>query len=326
LQLTVGVGPVLLFVRDGLIFRGRILRTGTDPFPLLVSCAGTDPVRIEAPFDGTLVAPYAKIDVESVNGVAHRGAFFGFDVQLRPGARLIHEPFLAWVELDVLSADTEQPAPAVALRDTAGSAPSLAGSGSAQQRVEAFMVWMVQATIKDADQAQARIAAVQGNQELAQALIGHFNGTRHAKHSQALLTLGVLGQLRALAGEQFFIDLLNEPAPTDGPIIAKRGRIKERQHVQYQAKAVHGLAFADTVRANNTLIGLMKDHGEVHIRSEAVRAHIFNQPASVREGLASRLRPDEQHFLDRFENRNVGGTTYNDRLQAYIAKHPEISQ
>jgi hypothetical protein len=185
---------------------------------------------------------------------------------------------------------------------------------------------MVRATVSDASPAHARINAVQGDELLATAVVEHFNGVRHVRHSRALLALGLLGQLRSTTGEQFFMDLLSEPPPAGGPVRAKGGPVREEQHLQYQAKAVHGLAFMRSVTADNELLQSMSAHPAPRIRREAVRAYVFNQPQTVRDGLAARVRPDEQHLLDRFENRNLDGTSYGERLAAYLAKHPELAE
>jgi hypothetical protein len=81
-----------------------------------------------------------------------------------------------------------------------------------------------------------------------------------------------------------------------------------------------------SVTADNEVLQSMSAHPAPRIRREAVRAYVFNQPQTVRDGLAARVRPDEQHLLDRFENRNLDGTSYGERLAAYLAKHPELAE
>ncbi len=93
LVLTSTDRPTVIYIDGSLTFRGKII-DGSQPtntrIPLLVVALGSSQVPVERPFFGTLFAPNASV---SVIGGTHRGAFFGYDVELHPEAIVEHEPF-----------------------------------------------------------------------------------------------------------------------------------------------------------------------------------------------------------------------------------------
>jgi hypothetical protein len=51
---------------------------------------------------------------------------------------------------------------------------------------------------------------------------------------------------------------------------------------------------------------------------------LFHNPSTDRVALAAQLNPSEAYFADRFENRSPDtSSTFDDRLRAYLAKHPQ---
>jgi hypothetical protein len=95
LALDVATGPVVLFVKSSFTFRGRV-SSPLDATPsLLIGYAGTSSAAIEAPFQGTIIAPNAKINLATVPGTAHQGSFFAKDIEVFPDARITFKPF-AW--------------------------------------------------------------------------------------------------------------------------------------------------------------------------------------------------------------------------------------
>lgn len=76
-------GQVVIYVRTALTDRGAFRGSG-GAFPrLLIGYFGTAAASIEAPFTGTLIAPNALLRLANVPGVAHRGVFFGKQVELQ---------------------------------------------------------------------------------------------------------------------------------------------------------------------------------------------------------------------------------------------------
>jgi hypothetical protein len=81
--------PVRIYVKSSFVYRGQILdQLGGTP-RLLVAYFGTSDGIVEAPFDGTIVAPKAKIVLSSV---AHAGAFYANNIDVQAGATILHVP------------------------------------------------------------------------------------------------------------------------------------------------------------------------------------------------------------------------------------------
>jgi hypothetical protein len=86
------LAPTTIAVASAVIFRGT-LETDDGLFPnLALEALGTDPVTIEAPFRGTILAPSGTLKLGG-NDVAHEGSFFARSVQIEPGLRIVHRPF-----------------------------------------------------------------------------------------------------------------------------------------------------------------------------------------------------------------------------------------
>lgn len=84
-------GPVSVFVRSRVTFRGRIEDAGRAD-QLLLGYTGTEPIGIvEAPFRGTVLAPNATVRLQA-NG-DHHGAFLGRRVETQGGTVIRHVPF-----------------------------------------------------------------------------------------------------------------------------------------------------------------------------------------------------------------------------------------
>lgn len=90
-------GPVYLYVRSGLTWRGSTNFTGPSD-RLLVGYAGSDSIAVESPFFATLVAPDANVRL-AVGATSHLGAFFAKELQLDPDVRLTFRPFAGWDDI-----------------------------------------------------------------------------------------------------------------------------------------------------------------------------------------------------------------------------------
>jgi hypothetical protein len=95
LALDVAAGPVVLFVKSGFTFRGSVSSPTDATQSLLIEYAGTSTASIEAPFQGTIVAPNARLNLATVQGAGHRGSFFAKDIEVFPDAKITFKPF-AW--------------------------------------------------------------------------------------------------------------------------------------------------------------------------------------------------------------------------------------
>ena len=107
LVLTQDTGPVILYVRNSVIFRGVVSTTTSGAAPdFLLGYFGTAGLIVEARFVGTIVAPSATVTLRSVTG-GHTGAFFGANISLDSGAIVsFHAPQAILKALPPSSPDT----------------------------------------------------------------------------------------------------------------------------------------------------------------------------------------------------------------------------
>lgn len=84
-------GPVHLYVLDPFAFRG-IVRSNKPNSELLIGVIRAGALRLEAPFQGTIIAPNADLVIGTVPGDIHSGAFFAKTIEIQPGVRLVHRP------------------------------------------------------------------------------------------------------------------------------------------------------------------------------------------------------------------------------------------
>jgi hypothetical protein len=78
-----------VFVQNSLIFRSPFRTPGGAVQPIFLGFAGSDTVVMEAPFDGTLVAPNGRVEFGVGSGLTFTGAFFARILELRPASRLV---------------------------------------------------------------------------------------------------------------------------------------------------------------------------------------------------------------------------------------------
>jgi hypothetical protein len=64
-----------IFVKNTLAYRARIVTTSSAPQPVFLGYAGTTTLRMEAPFDGALLAPNARVSFGVGSGTLFRGTF-----------------------------------------------------------------------------------------------------------------------------------------------------------------------------------------------------------------------------------------------------------
>jgi serine protease len=93
-------GPVVVYVRQGLTFRGTTAFTGPND-RLLIAYSGTLAPALDKSFDGTLVAPNASVRL-GIGGSPYTGAVHAASILVDPDVRFVHRPFARW---DTLSYD-----------------------------------------------------------------------------------------------------------------------------------------------------------------------------------------------------------------------------
>ena len=87
LKLSPAQGATRIFVASGLTWRPT-LASGSDPTHLFVAYLGTNPIILETPFWGSIVAPRALLTIGTANSQPHRGSFTAQSVEVQPNARL----------------------------------------------------------------------------------------------------------------------------------------------------------------------------------------------------------------------------------------------
>ncbi|HKO53543.1 MAG TPA: hypothetical protein VJV79_37800 [Polyangiaceae bacterium] len=312
--------PLLVHVRQGFTLRGRVTRPPDANQGVLFTYAGKNGIALKQPFQGTLAAPFAFLQL-GASADPHRGAFFANGVALAAGAVVQHVPFGSWAALPQIEDSRRGPLPTIQTRKTAGPPPSV---DSTPASAEAFVAWLVASSKADLPAARDALDQVADKSAATANLVQLFNGSRKADSTRATLILNAIGYLRTAGSEALFTSLVNEPLPVpsgDG----LEGVQELRQLERYQTSAVHGLAFMHSGNGDALLKALMTNHPSAQTRSEAVRSFLFHNPTTNRAALGATLRPDEAYLSDRFENRNAGSTSnFDERLSAYLAKHPQL--
>jgi hypothetical protein len=81
-----------VFVRDHLDFRAPFTRPGGAIQAIFMGFAGTGWATLDAPFDGTLLAPFGSVAFGSASPLTFKGSFFARVLDVRPGSALVCIP------------------------------------------------------------------------------------------------------------------------------------------------------------------------------------------------------------------------------------------
>lgn len=90
-------GPVFVYVRDGLTFRGQLV--GPAASELLIGYVGGGVADIDAPFQGTVVAPNATVRLSPVDGSGQDGSFFGRRIEAGARNPIRFRAFAHWADV-----------------------------------------------------------------------------------------------------------------------------------------------------------------------------------------------------------------------------------
>jgi hypothetical protein len=206
-------------------------------------------------------------------------------------------------------------------------APSLTGrSQEARENVSAFLQWASASTGEQVAELRQALAAARDNGAIAGAFCQEAEAAQKGDHSQALMSLSLLGEMRsphALGCLKSFIAL---PLPTSGTEV--EGEILERKALEIlQAKAIQGLAYLQAADADAVVLQAVREHPSRLVRSEAAIAYLWNHrfTPQAREALKPFVRPGEEVFLDRpIRSAEQSAEEYNRQLAAYLEAHPEL--
>jgi len=205
--------------------------------------------------------------------------------------------------------------------------PTLEVSGAKlQQSVAAYISWASASTQREKETARRTLAEVKGNRQIGEAFCDHARQVRLRDHSRALVTLGLLGEMKSAAGEACFREFLAMPLPTQGTVV--EGEILEQKALaSLQAKAVDGLAYLRTPQADEEVLHIVREHPSRAVRAEAINAYLWNHGDSeeAKQTLRKHTREGEQIFVDRVRwNSGEKGESFNRKLEAFLKAHPEV--
>lgn len=118
LQLDPRGGPVLLYLKEGLSFRGEV-RGEAAASRLFIASYGEQQLHVDAPFQGTVVAPRAHLRLSPVDGSGHQGSFWAKSIDVGARNPIQFVPSQVWQSFLPELVGTEKPieiAPSVLAR------------------------------------------------------------------------------------------------------------------------------------------------------------------------------------------------------------------
>jgi hypothetical protein len=92
IKLDKTAGEILIRIKSSFVYRGQFVDLAAAFAGAIVVYHGDRTVTLERRFEGTLIAPRAKLDIEKVKG-GHEGAFFARDLLVRSHAQLTCRTF-----------------------------------------------------------------------------------------------------------------------------------------------------------------------------------------------------------------------------------------
>jgi len=220
------------------------------------------------------------------------------------------------------------PRPSVTVKELAAKpAPALTGQGEeAVKSVLAFIDWAGASTASQDELIRKTMAGVRENTAVLEAFCEVAFKDMEADHSQALLTLGLLGEARSPLGARCMMKIMAQPWPTEGTLVD--GEILEQTALgQLQAKAVDGLAYMRDDKMNRMVLEYAGKHPSRIVRAEAISAYLWNHDyaESAKSQLKEVTRKEEWIFIDRLVKRkDEPKEVFNQKLAQYLKNHPEV--
>jgi hypothetical protein len=215
------------------------------------------------------------------------------------------------------------PSPSTLLKSYKLHSPPALSSASDVPR---FLDWAGASHVDERDDARKVLAEAASRPEVIDGFIKEIERVQTTDHTRALLALALLGETRNPTAQDFFAEFARRPLPTTGTVI--EGEIIEQTRAaQLQAKAVDGLAYANTEASNRTVTQIIAEHPSKIVRAEAINAYLWNHGDSdeARKFLTQFVRKDDLILLDRVR-RDTGETaaSFNRKLAVFLDKHPEL--
>jgi hypothetical protein len=206
--------------------------------------------------------------------------------------------------------------------------PALTGAGDdARRAVAAFIDWAGASIAEEHEDARSALEGARDNQEVVKAFTEEINKAQRTDHSRALLALALLGEMRSPHAEEFLQQFMNQPWPQEGTKTQEGEIIEQTALATLQAKAIDGLAYLHSEKADAEVLRQVQQHPSIIVRAEAISAYLWNQQdkEAARRTLLRYVRKGEERYLDQI-TRESGerAESFNRKLDAYLKAHPEV--
>jgi hypothetical protein len=202
-----------------------------------------------------------------------------------------------------------------------------ATGGDASQAVAAFIDWAGASLPEEHEDGRKALEAARRNKDVVKAFADEITKAQRTDHSRALLALALLGELRSPDAEQFLRDFVNQPFPTEGHKTTEGEIIEQTALGTLQAKAIDGLAYLQSARADEEVLSQVSRHPSIIVRSEAISAYLWNQKdkEAARRTLLQHVLKGEERYIDQITRvEGERASSFNPKLEAYLKAHPEV--
>lgn len=316
---------------------------------LLITFMGDGTAEFSGRFGGAIVAPSGKLllstmrhgndDEEEDEGSNRKtsavpdfqGVFFAKELVVGDRVRIERVPFGGWKRVRAQTRSPDEPLPTPPPPPAARPAPSLDGTtGDPTSQVRTFIAWAVGTLPSQQAELTRAITGARHNASIVNALAAEVDLNIQTNWEQSLAAVVLLASMRAPAAEAFLTDFVHRPLPNTPPFADNHSAHLTGMSLagagleQLQAFAVTGLSLIGTDSASASVLEAARSHESRLVRLQAIRAHLRNRGAPGRAQIESILAPSERLVLDRFENRDLDGTTYDQRLRRFLDAHPDL--
>ena len=206
--------------------------------------------------------------------------------------------------------------------------PSLTVAGKdVKTTVLEFVKFAGNSSSEQREEIRKSLHAARDNRQVIEVFCDESFRAQQSDHSQALLVLSMLGEMKSPYAAQCLNRFLNLPFPKTGTLVD--GEIIEQTALGIlQAKAIDGLAYLNTKESNEIVLNAVKNHPSIIVRAEAIEAYLWNNRNNLEEArrtLRQYVRKGEEIYLDRVR-RDTGesASSFNRKLEGFLKAHPEV--